>query len=325
VSTHLSKLQQELGLSLPSPVQQIDCKTYLDHQDISVYCKRDDLIHPTISGNKWRKLRPFAELANARKVRRVLSFGGGYSNHLHALAFVCKQLGVSLVAIIRGDYSSSPTPMLQDIATWGASVTYVSKLDYQRRDESSYREALQKEYAFDLLIPEGGSDSDCLDGVASLVDEYMGSLSDITHLVLPIASGGTMAGVIARHQFLHLTTRAQQPTIIGIAALKGEGYLEDMLMQLLGDERSLLPLPSWHIEHDYHHGGYAKSSAQLEQFMLEFEKNTAIPTEKVYSGKCFFALHELIIAKTFPPKSKILAIHTGGLQGLRKTIRANKY
>lgn len=321
MSLILNKLQQDLGLCLPSPLQQIDCKTFLNHQDISVYCKRDDLIHPVISGNKWRKLRPFAELAVSHKIKRVLSFGGGYSNHIHALAYVCKHLGIDLVAVIRGDYSSAPTPMLQDIKAWGATVAYVSKLDYQRRNESRYLNALKKDYALDTIIPEGGSDSDCLTGVASLVDEYMDSLEGITHLVLPIASGGTMAGVIARHQARNLAhshaKQAPMPKIIGIGVLKGQRYLKDMLLQLLGEERRLLPLPHWHIEHEYHHGGYAKSSPELAQFLREFENNTAIPTEKVYSGKCFFALHKLIVAQTFPAKSKVLAIHTGGLQSRR--------
>ena len=336
------EIAQALSLELPSPLQKFTCEHFLHKQNIHVYCKRDDLIHATISGNKWRKLAPFVDKIKSSKIQHIISFGGGYSNHLHALGYICATLAIKLTVMIRGNYSQSLTPMLQDLKNWGIECEYLTKKEYSRRGEQQYIHQLQQRFQADLVIPEGGSHYDCLTGVAEIVNEYTRQQQEITHVVLPVASGGTMAGVIWQHaqmsainrvktqsqSFNEETARTDMPHIIGIGVLKGKGYLEELVSNLIpqrvaenkpsqNPEHFNFQLPKWHIEHDYHHGGYAKSSPELEVFIRIFENTNHIPIETVYSAKCFYALHKLISKQSFPENSHILLLHTGGLQGKR--------
>jgi 1-aminocyclopropane-1-carboxylate deaminase len=344
-SSPYSQLQAEL--TLPSPVKKITSSWFLSGENIDVFCKRDDLIHKTISGNKWRKLMPLAaqlneQLAAEPKSKNsdstvqahILSFGGGYSNHLHALAYMCHRLNVKLTAVIRGDYSHSPTPMLNDLHRWGASCHFVTKIDYKKRTEPEYVSELKATFNANIVVPEGGSNADCLAGVAGLVDEYRQQTPAISHVVLPVASGGTLAGIVSgiAQQELLSANKALGHTntqVIGIAALKSSigqagandtiGYLESSVINLLNASKNNNHLTnvSWHIEHGFHHGGYAKSSSALRQFMTKFTEETAIEVETVYSGKCFYALHQMIKQGCFAANSRVLAIHTGGMQGAR--------
>lgn len=363
-SSPYSQLLNEL--TLPSPVQKITSSWFLNGENIDVFCKRDDLIHKTISGNKWRKLMPLAaqldeQLAaesqsnngDSAAQAHILSFGGGYSNHLHALAYLCHRLNVKLTAVVRGDYSHSPTPMLNDLHRWGANCHFVTKIDYKKRTEPEYISELKAAFNANIVVPEGGSNADCLEGVASLIDEYRRQIPAISHVVLPVASGGTLAGIvrgigsgirpgicaskIAQHEAygVNKTLGDSNTQVIGIAALKSNkgqadsssndtiGYLESSIINLLnaGNNSNHIARVSWHIEHDFHHGGYAKSSPALRQFMTKFTEETAIEVETVYSGKCFYALHQMIKLGYFAANSQVLAIHTGGMQGARPNKR----
>ncbi|WP_082768949.1 1-aminocyclopropane-1-carboxylate deaminase/D-cysteine desulfhydrase [Paraglaciecola hydrolytica] len=264
--------------------------------------KRDDLIHPIISGNKWRKLKYSLCHALENDCSHIVSFGGGFSNHLHALAYCCKQLNIKFTAIVRGDYRANPSPMLQDLSQWQSDIHYVDKLTYQRREKPEYLALLQKEYPDAMIIPEGGSNTLALQGVAEIVNELSGHYD---YIVAPVASGATLAGLIhATHQ--------TSCKILGIGVLKGEGYLEELVQQLLPQSYG-----HWSINHEYHCGGYAKSNIELRDFCRDFYQQTQVDIEPVYSGKLFFALRHLIQQAYFPVNSRILALHTGGLQGAR--------
>lgn len=341
MSTNFHHIADTLALVVPSPIHQIESQFLLQNQNISVFCKRDDLIHPTISGNKWRKLAPTINAITSNEEpnpTHILSFGGGYSNHLHALGYICHRLKIRFTAVVRGDYSHSLSPMLNDLKQWGAHCHFVNKAEYKARTTQSTINKLQWLFSPDIIIPEGGSSRYCLAGVAALVDEYQAQLDNITHVVLPVASGGTLAGLIQRYaQLEQLNSESEQtalvpPDIIGVGVLKGETYLESLVYDLLKPVETCtsvstninspfaetLSYPKWHIEHDFHHGGYAKSSPELSQFIDNFESNTHIPIETVYSAKCFFALHALIKKQHFAKHSRILIVHTGGLQGSRR-------
>ena len=285
---------------LPSPLVQIR-PDWPGADALSILVKRDDLIHPVISGNKWRKLQPLLTSSN-QHLAGIVSFGGGFSNHLHALGYVCAQQHIPFVAIVRGDYRDNPTPMLRDLSDWGASIRYVTKQEYRERSEPEYLHTLSTRYPGYKIIPEGGSQREALAGIAALTEE----LPDNFDVMLsPVASGATLAG-------LSMSMKSHQQ-VIGVAVLKGEGYLESLVS-------SLLPRPNsaWTITHQYHHGGYARTSAPLLSFCRSFEEDTQIPVEPVYSGKLFFALKQMIGDGVFSAGQKIIALHTGGLQGKRK-------
>ena len=268
---------------------------------MSVWIKRDDLIHPVISGNKWRKLKYALLQAVQQNTGEIISFGGGHSNHLHALGYCCMKLGIPLIALIRGDYRLAPTPMLQDLDDWGTQLVYLDKQTYRQRADADFISQWQQAHPHALIIPEGGSQRQALQGVAELLDEQE---QHFTHILLPVGSGGTLAGLIQARPAAR---------VLGIAVLKGQGYLEGLVQNLLpasGDT-------NWQICHDFHLGGYAKCPSELVNFCRQFSAQTDIPLDPVYSGKLFFALKSLVQQDYFPPSSRVLAIHTGGLQGAR--------
>ncbi len=300
-------------------------------KDIQLFCKRDDLIHPIISGNKWRKLAPSVEFMLANNVQHVISFGGGYSNHLHALSFVCANMNIKLTAIVRGNYSQNLTPMLIDLQKWQTTIKFVSKETYNKRTDPAYCNNLRKLNGADFVIPEGGSNSSCVEGFVDMVNEVNVQLTELkqthlTHVVAPVASGGTLAGLV--RGFANTPTK-----VLGIAVLKGKGYLEDLVQGLLYENEAAnnqrgVKLADWEILHEYHHGGYAKSSPSLVNFISQFHASSfqslqhspPIPSmtlEQVYSGKCFYALNDLLTTQYFADNSNIMIVHTGGLQGAR--------
>lgn len=300
----LQSLSSTLKLNTPSPVQQLNL-SWLGDDLPQVWVKRDDLIHPIISGNKWRKLKYALLEASQSHTKNLISFGGGFSNHLHALGYCCHHLGIHLTAIVRGDYTANPTPMLQDLHNWGVDIKYVDRKTYQKRNEAAYLAELA-EYYQGTVIPEGGSQHQALNGVSEVISELN---EHYDYILCPVGSGGTLAGLIHG-------TQSMQTRLIGVAVLKGQEYLEDLV-------KELLPHPTnqanWQINHQYHFGGYAKRNSELVEFCNQFSNQTGIEIEPVYSGKLFFALCDMLKQGAFSPQDKILAIHTGGLQGTRSS------
>jgi 1-aminocyclopropane-1-carboxylate deaminase len=299
----IQTLQRRLNIQSPSSTQLIRPEwPGANHYQISL--KRDDLLHPHISGNKWRKLKYALLEAQQNQIKHLISFGGGFSNHLHALGYCCYQMNIRFTAIVRGDYSGNPSPMLQDLVRWGAELHYVDRSTYQLRDQPQYLARFEQQYHEAIIIPEGGSQAAALKGVGEIISELS---DDYDYIMAPVGSGGTLAGLI----------NATQPNthIMGIAVLKGKNYLENLVGQLLPEAAK--SNNNWQINHDYHCGGYAKNNKELKAFCEHFMQQTKIPIEPVYSGKLFFALKDLIAKKVFPAGSKILVLHTGGLQGAR--------
>ena len=291
-------LEQELVL--PSPLISFT-PTWKGAEQVEIKIKRDDLIHPVISGNKWRKL---SSLLNEipQDTKGIVSFGGGFSNHIHALAYCCKGLSLPFTAIIRGDYSQHITPMLEDILAWGAQVVYVDRVTFKRRNDEDYLKALSRQFDGYSIIPEGGSHKNAIQGIANVVKEVEW---DFDTILTPVASGATLAGVA---QSLNTHQRA-----IGIAVLKGKGYLETLVESFVSPPRG-----NWHIEHGFHHGRYGKVSPELDRFCTDLFEEYKVPVEGVYSGKLFFALKAMLANRTFPKGHKILVLHTGGVQGARQ-------
>ncbi|WP_394221500.1 1-aminocyclopropane-1-carboxylate deaminase/D-cysteine desulfhydrase [Alteromonas gracilis] len=315
------------SLTLPSPLEPFH-PNWEGASKVSLFVKRDDAIHPVISGNKWRKL---TNALIAPLPREILSFGGGFSNHIHALGFACFKLGIPFTAVVRGDYRNNPTPMLQDLMQWSANIEYVDRITYKKRDDKAYLNQLQQQHNNAMIIPEGGSQTQALQGIQHMVEEID---VDFDVMVTPVASGATLAGIAsALNSFNEKTMAINEHDVvrkaIGIGVLKGEGYLEGLVEKLLpasisqndGQKSENETLPTqpqcWHIDHNYHFGGYAKAPDELKAFCNNFNQTMPFEIEPVYSGKAFWAVKDMLAKGKFEDGTRIVILHTGGLQGAR--------
>ena len=286
-------------LNLPSPLE-LFTPPWEGAERVTMYVKRDDAIHPIISGNKWRKLK-YALQQVPNNTSGIVSFGGGYSNHLHALGFVCAKLNIPFHAIIRGDYRQHPTPMIKDLTDIGASIHYVNKITYQRRNDVDYLQDLQAQFPNMVIIPEGGSQHAAIRGVQEMVQEIDLPFDSI---IAPVASGATLAGIVS--------SLSPSQSAHGIGVLKGEGYLESLVLQFLPQQTN-----PFTIHHQFHCGGYAKIPTYLADFCEDFNQTMPFKIEGVYSGKVFWALKQMLAEHAFAPHQRIVIVHTGGIQGAR--------
>lgn len=293
-------LQQQLAINSTSKIDSFDFG-WSGYQVIKTDVKRDDQLHPIISGNKWRKLKYALTEIMTSNCRHIVSFGGGHSNHLHALAYCCHKLNIRFTAIVRGDYSNHLTPTLVDLKAWQSELVFVDKQTYQQRTSADYLQRLKITYPNAVIIPEGGSQTQALAGIGEILAEQP---QKYDYVLAPVASGATLAGLIMAAP---KTTR-----VIGIAVLKGQDYLEGLVGELLPKAYD-----NWQILHQFHCGGYAKSNQELVTFCQHFSHRYQVPIEPVYSGKLFYAFKQLLAENYFHAHSKILLIHTGGLQGAR--------
>jgi 1-aminocyclopropane-1-carboxylate deaminase len=284
----------------PSILTKIDDPLLAQYQ-IELWMKRDDLLHPIISGNKWRKLKYSLDHALSSGADTIINMGGAYSNHLHALAYTGKALGLKTLGFIRGEQPETLTPTLWDMQNWGMELRFVSRSDYRLLRQYKGCHDLPGIKPQQYWLPEGGAQALALKGVAELVNEI-----DVAYSILcaPCGTGATLAGII--------DAVPEQVSVMGFAALKNAGFLQT-------DVESLLPrhCTNWQINLDYHFGGFAKTNAELMAFIADFEYKTEIPLEPVYTGKMMYALYDLITKHSFKPGQRIIAVHTGGLQGKR--------
>ncbi|WP_111809109.1 1-aminocyclopropane-1-carboxylate deaminase/D-cysteine desulfhydrase [Aeromonas allosaccharophila] len=285
--------------TLPSPLQRLH-HPLLTRYDVELWCKRDDLIHPAISGNKWRKLKYHLLHASEHGKQHLLSFGGAYSNHIHALAAAGYQTGLRTTGIIRGEADAVSNTTLRDARRWGMDLVFVDRQSYRRRQDPDW--LAQFDAPDTLIVPEGGSSPLAIPGVAELVGEVPFS-PDLW--VLPCASGGTLAGLIAG--------KRDREQILAIAVLKGGDFIADEVCRL---HPAAASIPGWRIALDHHDGGYAKFSPALWQWVEDFSATTDLPLEPIYSGKAMWGLFHELAAGRIAPGSKIVFIHTGGMQGL---------
>ncbi len=293
----LIKLEKSFNPAILSKIED----PLLERYEIELWMKRDDLLHPIISGNKWRKLKYQLDHALSSGADSLISMGGAYSNHLHALAYVAKVLGLQSTGFIRGEKPETLTPTLCDMQNWGMELKFVSRSDYRLLRQYKGSRDLPGLKPRQYWLPEGGTQTLALKGVSELVGEI-----DVAYDILcaPCGTGATLAGII--------NAAPEQVSVTGFAALKNAGFLQN-------DVESLLtrPCTNWLINHNYHFGGFANTSAELMAFITDFEDKTGIPLEPVYTGKMIYALFDLIAKHTFKPGQRIIAVHTGGLQGKR--------
>lgn len=265
--------------------------------NIKLYIKRDDLIHPTVTGNKWRKLKFNLIEAKEKGFDQLLTFGGAYSNHIYATAAAGKEFGFKTVGIIRGD---ELTPDSNDTLRYahdcGMELIFVTRLDY------NFRNRLTRQYGEKFyVLPEGGTNDLAIKGVNEMVDEIY-EVIDPDFVCSAVGTGGTLAGIVSG---VRGKTKA-----IGFASLKGKGLLKGQIEKILPFEKE------FELNEQYHFDGYAKTTPELIQFIKGFEeRNPNIQLEQVYTGKMMFGIYDLIQKGYFQENSIIVAVHTGGLQG----------
>ncbi len=296
------------AIQTPTPLQALSHEL-LREKDISLFLKRDDLTHPDVQGNKWRKLKYNLEFANENNYPAILTFGGPMSNHIYSTAAAGKLFGLKTIGVIRG-YAHLPlTPTLAFAKAQGMELHFLSKGEYENRFSESSIEQLMHAYGNFYAIPDGGSNAMAVKGVVEMMQEI-----DIDYDVCCVAmgTGGTTAGCIAG---------SNGKAVIGFSSLKGEGNLSIEVERLVHEYSILAETTyanNWTINKDYHFGGYGKTTVELLAFVQQFETEHNILLDPVYTSKMMFGLFDMIQNDYFARGSKILAIHTGGLQGWAK-------
>ena len=275
-------------------------KINLGKTNISLFIKREDLLHPHISGNKFRKLK--YNLAQAKKENKetLLTFGGAFSNHILAVAAAGKEQGFRTIGIIRGEELKdkiSENPTLQKAQEYGMIFHFVTREMYREKNNPKILEELNNKFGDFYVIPEGGTNDLAVKGCEEILTS---DDEKFDYICCAVGTGGTISGLI------NCSKSGQQ--VLGFPVLKGDFLREDIC--------KFVSKSNWDLITDYHFGGYAKVSEELVLFINEFYQKHKIPLDPIYTGKMMFGIMDLINKNYFPENSKILVIHTGGLQGI---------
>lgn len=290
-------------LPAPTPLQLIR-EPSIAERGVELWLKRDDLTHHEIQGNKWRKLRYNLVEAREEGHDTLLTFGGVYSNHIAATAAAGRQFGFKTIGIIRGEPTDTPTETLLTAARHGMRILWMDRAQYRMKDDPDSIESLRVQLGRHYYIPEGGTNLLALPGVIEMVNEIK---EDYDYICTASGTGGTLAGIVAG---LYGRRKA-----IGFSVLKGQDTLTPTVAQLVSDYTEQ-QFDNWHITSDYHHGGYARVTPELIDFIRQFKRDQLVQLEPVYTGKLLYGLYDMIGKGYFPRGTKIIAVHTGGLQGL---------
>lgn len=267
---------------------------------VQLYVKREDKLHVFVSGNKYRKLKYNLLEADRLGYKTILTFGGAYSNHIAAVASAGEALGFKTIGVIRGEELHAEienNPTLRFAKQTGMVFKFVSREAYREKISALFIEGLQDEFGKFYMVPEGGTNALAVQGCEEILDE-----ADVhfDYICAAVGTGGTLSGLINSSKL------SQQ--VLGFPALKGSFLHKDI--------SKFVAQSNWNLVADYHFGGYAKINAELVTFINTFKQDYNIPLDPVYTGKMMFGIMDLIHHGFFPKGSKILAVHTGGLQGI---------
>ncbi len=268
--------------------------------NISVTIKREDFIHPFVSGNKFRKLKYNLIQAKAEDKKVLLTFGGAFSNHIAAVAFAGKEQGFKTIGIIRGEEiinKIEENPTLKFAQENGMEFEFISREEYRQKSENAFLEKLKEKFGDFYLIPEGGTNELAIKGCQEILTPEDAVFD---YVCCAVGTGGTISGLI--------NSALPHQKILGFPALKGD-FLQDEIRIFAENE-------NWNLITDYHFGGYGKVNLELIKFINTFFEENKVPLDPIYTGKMVFGVMNLIGKKYFPEHSNILLIHTGGLQGI---------
>ena len=289
----------------PASLQQVP-HPQAGRAGVDLWIKRLDQLHPVISGNKWFKLK--YNLVQAQRLSHdcIVSFGGAWSNHIHALSLAAGLLSFKSIGVIRGEeLNASSNSMLQNASGEGMKLYFVSRADYRKRNDPIYQESLKRIFGACYLIPEGGNNWPGILGAGTMVSEEEAARFD--HIVLSVGTGCCLVGLR-----LGLPRKVR---LTGISALKGagtRGEVRDWLIRCPGATRG-----EWHLKGDYHCGGYGRTNKKLLDLIQLFDKEYQLPLDPVYTGKMVLGTLDLIDRGYFARGERVLMLHTGGLQGRR--------
>ena len=287
-----------------NPACPIDSLNRFYDLDATVDVLRLDLLHPVVSGNKWFKLQYYLQEARATG-STLLTFGGAYSNHLAAVAFAAASAGLQSIGVVRGEKPRLLSPTLVEAAANGMQLYFTSRHAYR---EKALPPALLDHLPERLsIVPEGGFGVKGREGAKDIL--LQNPTAGYTHIITAVGTGTTLSGLV-------VAADATQ-RVIGIPVLKNNGSVDTAIRQLLPPEKS----PAFELQWGYDFGGYARNTPELLRFMNEFYSRTSIPTDFVYTAKTLYAVFDLLKKGFFNRASKILFIHTGGLQGNRSLAK----
>ncbi|MGL2966487.1 1-aminocyclopropane-1-carboxylate deaminase/D-cysteine desulfhydrase [Flavobacterium sp. XGLA_31] len=281
-------------------MESFNQKIILENSNITLYLKREDLLHPYISGNKYRKLKYNLAQAKHENKTTLLTFGGAFSNHILAVAAAGKEYGFRTIGVIRGEELGdkiNENPTLRQAQEFGMVFDFVSREVYKNKYTELFVERLKERFGDFYLIPEGGTNALAVEGckeILTVEDEQF------DYICCAVGTGGTISGII------NCSKTGQQ--VLGFPVLKGDFLREDICKFVSGTDWDLIP--------QYHFGGYGKVTKELILFINEFYRKYQIPLDPVYTGKMVFGVLDLINKDYFPENAKIVMIHTGGLQGI---------
>lgn len=272
----------------------------MQQKQVSLSIKREDLLFPEISGNKYRKLKYNLLRAREGGYSSLLTFGGAYSNHLLATAYAGRTFNFKTIGIVRGDELPNGrelNPTLQRARKAGMELSFISRKDYREKENDHFLNQLRARYGHCYILPEGGTNALAIKGCEEILNP-----GDVPYDIIccSVGTGGTLAGLVN-------ASHAHQ-RVLGFPSLKGDFLKKDICKFVCRE--------NWELILDYHFGGYGKVSTALISFLNDFKEKTRIPLDPIYTGKMLFGVLDRIEKGYFTPNSRILAIHTGGLQGI---------
>jgi 1-aminocyclopropane-1-carboxylate deaminase len=287
-----------------SIIQEVTFK-HGNSQPLKLWIKRDDLLHPQISGNKYRKLKYNLEAAKNQGFDTLLTFGGAYSNHIAATAAAGAEFGIKTIGVIRGDELAidlkktiSDNPTLSLAYKNGMRFKFVDRKSYRLKHTKAFINDLKKEYGNFYLVPEGGTNQLAIKGTEEIIGEKE---EEFDYICSAIGTGGTISGIIN-------SARTHQK-VLGFPALK-ENFLHKEISKYVNNKQN------WELIRAYNFGGFAKINEELVLFINDFKKQTGLQLDPIYTGKMLFGIVDLHKKGFFKQKDKILAVHSGGLQGI---------
>ena len=278
---------------------------YKDHKSgVELFMKREDLLHPEVSGNKFRKLKYNFAVAKAQGFKTLLTYGGAFSNHIAATAKAGQLEGFKTIGIIRGDeLAKNISQTLETNATLrfakkcGMQLEFINREDYRRKETADFKEEMIAQFSDFYEVPEGGTNHLAIKGCKEILSKNDASFD---YICCAVGTGGTISGIIE--------TSENSQEIVGFPALKGDF--------LNAEVKKYTQNTNWSLIQDYHFGGYGKVTDELVSFINEFKSKYNIPLDPIYTGKMVYGIVDMIKRGKFSSNTRILAVHTGGLQGI---------
>ncbi len=279
-------------------------KVAINPHNITVDMLRIDKVHEQVSGNKWYKLKYNLLKAKEEGHTTLLTFGGAYSNHIIATAVAAKEAGFKSIGIIRGEETMPLNPTLRQATFMGMDLHYVSRTDYKLKTEPEFINNLEATFGEFYLVPEGGTNQVAIRGAEEIIDDTL--VANYDYIISAVGTGGTLTGLISKAD--------GAAKVIGVSSLKGDFLTGEVKKWLASINKEYLT--NWKVSNAYHFGGYAKHTRELIAFINNFKIENNIALDPIYTGKMMYGIMDMAANQKLETHSKVLAIHTGGLQGI---------